>query len=92
MCAGGPGSIPGADKFVSGFPPSGHVNEEELDSSWMTTTEDWGVKAHRLEMTMQPEAQTTTRGFLAVSAGALEMVNRYPRRLRRVLTFLLYRP
>jgi len=26
---------------------------------------------------MQPEAQSTTRGFLAVIAGALEMADRY---------------
>jgi len=32
--------------------------------------------------TMQPEVQTTTRGFLAVSACALEMAGRYSRRLR----------
>jgi len=35
---------------------------------------------------MQPEAQTTTRGFLAVSTGALRDSDRYSRRLRSVIT------
>jgi len=39
---------------------------------------------------MQPEAQTTTRGFLAVSASTLEMVDRYSRRLRNVLALLYF--
>jgi len=33
-----------------------------------------------------PEAQTTTFGFLAVSAGALEMVDRHSRRLTHTHT------
>jgi len=32
--------------------------------------------------TMQPEAQTTIRGFLAVSADVIEMADRYSRRLK----------
>jgi len=38
---------------------------------------------------MQPEAQTATRGSLAVSAGALEISELYSRRLRSVITLLL---
>jgi len=44
MCAGGTGSIPGADKLDSDFHSPGKQNEEQLVSSWVTTTEVCRVK------------------------------------------------
>jgi len=63
MCAGGPGSIPGPDKLDFGFHLSG-VGEEQLVSSWVTITEDCGIKVCSREMVkwlMQPETQTAKR-------------------------------
>jgi len=78
MFAGGPGSIPGADKRDSGFHPSGVV---KMRSTWYV--DGWPLQnianvnraAVRLATCwlMQSEAQTTTRGFFAVSAGVLKV-------------------
>jgi len=49
----------------------------------VTTTDDCGFKAHGRQMVTC--GQTTTSGFLAVSMGALEMVDRYSQHLTSVL-------
>jgi len=56
-------------------------NEEQLVYRWVTTTDDCGVEACGCEMVtywlMQPVVQTTTRGMLAISADALEVLLHY---------------
>jgi len=98
MCAGAPGSIPGADKIDSDFHPSGvgkiRSRVTQGVAGWLLQKyAGLSVRPSDVHVwLMQPEAQTTTRGSLAVS-GRLRDSDRYSRRLWSVITlpFTFYR-
>jgi len=70
MCAGGPGSIPGTYKLDSGFHPSvvGKMRSSKYVVGW-PLRKSAGLSVRPLYYHLQ----TTTRGFLAVSASALKI-------------------